>query len=385
MREKKILVINTKYREYGGEDSNIVDEIKLLKKYFHVEYLEYNNKQKLKISDILAFITSNNKNSNKILEEKLKIFNPDIVYVNNTWFKANLGIFNVLQSHNLKTILKIHNFRYDCTRNFFSKRHFQNSLFCKKCGSKPSRYQVVNKYFPDSYLKSFAVLRYGNKYFKILKNHPMTICTLNNFHKEFLIKLGVDKDKVKILYNPINKQINRNNEVNKKNNEVIFAGRVSSEKGIEELLETWMRSNTKNMKLKIIGEGELLEKPKGKFANNNIIFTGFLEHDKTLEIIKNARAVITATKIFEGQPRLLCEASSYGVPSIFPNFGGVGEYFPENYSFSFEQYDYEQLREIIEILDDDELVHEEGMKAFKYINSLITENDTVNTFNNLIK
>ena len=72
MREKKILVINTKYREYGGEDSNIVDEIKLLKKYFHVEYLEYNNKQKLKISDILAFITSNNKNSNKILEEKLK-------------------------------------------------------------------------------------------------------------------------------------------------------------------------------------------------------------------------------------------------------------------------------------------------------------------------
>ena len=139
------------------------------------------------------------------------------------------------------------------------------------------------------------------------------------------------------------------------------------------------------MKLKIIGEGELLEKLKGKFANNNIIFTGFLEHDKTLEIIKNARAVITATKIFEGQPRLLCEASSYGVPSIFPNFGGVGEYFPENYSFSFEQYDYEQLREIIEILDDDELVHEEGMKAFKYINSLITENDTVNTFNNLIK
>ena len=67
----------------------------------------------------------------------------------------------------------------------------------------------------------------------------MTICTLNNFHKEFLIKLGVDKDKVKILYNPINKQINRNNEVNKKNNEVIFAGRVSSEKGIEEFLNLY--------------------------------------------------------------------------------------------------------------------------------------------------
>ena len=104
-----------------------------------------------------------------------------------------------------------------------------------------------------------------------------------------------------------------------------------------------------------------------------------------LKIIKNSKAVITATKILEGQPRLLCEASSYGVPSIFPNFGGVGEYFPKNYSFSFEQYNYEQLKEIIESLDDNKLVAEEGRKAYEHINSLITESDTINTFNNLIK
>ena len=385
MRKKKILVINTKYREYGGEDSNIVDEIKLLKKYFDVEYLEYDNKQKLKLIDVLAFFSANNKNSNKILKDKLKIFYPDIVYVNNTWFKANLGIFKVLKNHNLNTILKIHNFRYDCTKNFLSKKHFQDDSFCKKCGLKPLRNQFINKYFPSSYLKSFAVLRYGNKYFKILKNYPMTIFTLNNFHKDFLTSVGVEKDKIKILYNPINKQVNRPTEFTKKSNEVIYAGRVSSEKGIEELIGTWSRSNTKDMKLKIIGDGELLVKLKDKFSSDNIIFMGFLEQKETLEIIKNSRAVITATKILEGQPRLLCEASSYGVPSIFPNFGGVGEYFPKNYSFSFEQYNYEQLKEIIESLDDNKLVAEEGRKAYEHINSLITESDTINTFNNLIK
>ena len=139
------------------------------------------------------------------------------------------------------------------------------------------------------------------------------------------------------------------------------------------------------MKLKIIGDGELLVKLKDKFSSDNIIFMGFLEQKETLEIIKNSKAVITATKILEGQPRLLCEASSYGVPSIFPNFGGVGEYFPKNYSFSFEQYNYEQLKEIIESLDDNKLVAEEGRKAYEHINSLITESDTINTFNNLIK
>ena len=29
--------------------------------------------------------------------------------------------------------------------------------------------------------------------------------------------------------------------------------------------------------------------------------------------------------MYEGQPRLLCEASINGIPSLFPDFGGMGE------------------------------------------------------------
>ena len=48
---KKILVINTKYREFGGEDANILEEIKFLKKYYIVEYLEYDNSKKVNFFD----------------------------------------------------------------------------------------------------------------------------------------------------------------------------------------------------------------------------------------------------------------------------------------------------------------------------------------------
>ena len=96
MGKKKILIINTKYREFGGEDSNILDEIKFLEKYFEVDYLAYDNNEKLKIIDYVSFFTLNNKKSNSLFLEKIKKFNPDLVYVNNTWFKANLGIFDVL-------------------------------------------------------------------------------------------------------------------------------------------------------------------------------------------------------------------------------------------------------------------------------------------------
>ena len=47
---KKLLVINNKYKTFGGEDSNIIDELVFLKNYFDVEYLEFDNSKKNHIS-----------------------------------------------------------------------------------------------------------------------------------------------------------------------------------------------------------------------------------------------------------------------------------------------------------------------------------------------
>ena len=44
---KKILVINTKYKISGGEDTNIIDELEFLRKNYEIQYLEFNNSKKL--------------------------------------------------------------------------------------------------------------------------------------------------------------------------------------------------------------------------------------------------------------------------------------------------------------------------------------------------
>ena len=56
MKPQKILIINTKYRIFGGEDSNIADEITLLKKHFDVEYIEFNNSELINIFDFVYFL-----------------------------------------------------------------------------------------------------------------------------------------------------------------------------------------------------------------------------------------------------------------------------------------------------------------------------------------
>ena len=183
---KKILVINTKYRTQGGEDTNIGEEIKFLKKFYRVELIEFSNKNKLSAIDILGLFFSNIKTSNNELAKKIEVFKPDFAYVHNTWFRGNLGLFNILKEKNINTILKIHNFRYICTNTFKFKTHLNNNSSCPMCGIKYKKYKYFNKYFEDSYIKSLIVNLYGTMYLKILKNSNFKIAVLNSFHEEKL-------------------------------------------------------------------------------------------------------------------------------------------------------------------------------------------------------
>tara|TARA_B100001123_G_C15324206_1_gene1028955 strand:- start:494 stop:1645 length:1152 start_codon:yes stop_codon:yes gene_type:complete len=378
---KKVLVINTKYQNYGGEDSNIVEEIKFLKKFYKVDYLNFDNSEKLKMADIFAFFSLSNFETNKVLKLKLKSFQPDIVYIHNTWFKANLGIFNILKKHDVEIILKIHNFRFACTGTFSAAVHFNKKEVCYRCGKRKSKLNFFNKYFKNSYIKSLFINIYGKKYIKIIRQHSLKIVVLNNFYKDHLLRMKIDKDKVFINYNPF--EINKNYNYSPESEYVVYAGSLVEEKGLEELLESWKKSKV-NLKLLIIGSGELDKELTKKYTSQKIEFLGFLENKKALEVIKKSRAVITATKMFEGQPRLISEASAFGIPSIYPSFGGLDEYFPEDYKFSFEQFNYSDLIKKIELLQNKILLKEESKRIHNYIIENMSLNNVKRNFESIL-
>ena len=376
---KKILVIYTKYRIFGGEDSNIKDEINNLKKNFIVEYLEFDNAKKLNLTDYLAFITRSNFNSNKVLRNKIEEFSPDVAYVHNTWFKGNLGVLNILNKEKLLTILKIHNFRFDCTKTFSFRSHLDNQKYCPKCGLKNVENKFFNKYYQNSTIKSFMINWYGRKYIDILKNNNLQIFVLNNFYKNFLQSIGITENKIDISYNPIN--IETTPKYDSNSDYVVYAGALNSEKGIIELLNSWKKSRGP-LKLYIVGTGKLEDELITKYSDQKTIFKGSLENREVLEIIKKSRAVITATKMFEGQPRLLFEAASFGVPSIYPSFGGMDEYFPDDYELSFEQFNYFDLEKKISLLQNQALLEKESIRTHAHIANLLENSQIHEIINN---
>ncbi len=366
---KKILLVHTSYQNLGGEDVAVENEITLLKNHFEVETLIFSNNVQNYFSQFIYFIFNKNFKSMRILQEKISTFKPDVVYVHNTWFKGSVGLFKILEKNNQRTVIKLHNFRYFCTKSFSSKNHLGNEIYCGACGMEKDKVGFFNKYFSDSYLKSFLVIIYGKRYFKILQNLNLDLVVLTKFHKEFLTNLGISKNRIFILPNFINTKISKQpNETPS----LVYAGRISREKGVEKLIKSFLQSKLSNWKLKIIGEGPLLLELKNNYKSyENIQFFGALRNEEVLKTIANSNAVATATLLYEGQPTLLCEASLIGVASIFPQSGGIKEFFPNDYELSFDFKIDSELTARLNTLTDEHFIDDIAIKNQNFINDYL--------------
>lgn len=376
---KKILVIHNKYKMLGGEDVAVNTEISVLHENFEVKVIYFDNKKINILSDLFTFIFNKNPKSLRKLKKEIKNFNPELIYVHNTWYKASVAIFNFLKKQNIQTIIKLHNFRYDCTRHYLMRNHMRELNFCLKCGL--TKKGFLNKYFQDSFIKSFLMIRYGKKYYKILQNPKFKIIVLTEFHKQYLIKIGLNENKIYTVHNPI--------DISTQNNEllsdyIVYAGRISKEKGVHELISSYIDAQLKSINLKLIGEGPDLARLKSRYlSNNKIEFLGKLDNLHTKTIISRSKAVVTATKLFEGQPTLLCEASSLGIPSIFPKFGGIHEFFPDKTSLSFEQFNYQDLTLKIKMLETIDMT-KEGTSNKKFLSKYFDKQKFIEKFNAVI-
>ena len=71
------------------------------------------------------------------------------------------------------------------------------------------------------------------------------------------------------------------------------------------------------------------------------------------------------------------------MPSIFPDYGGMSEYFPDQYQLSFEQFNYENLLSKIKPLLNKEILMEESKKIQNFINDSFYQKFKSDSFLNL--
>lgn len=207
---------------------------------------------------------------------------------------------------------------------------------------------------------------FKGKYFHHLHNLPRTnakcrkglekcvgfIC-ISRFMADDIMSVNspigpVEHGKVKLLFNcidtklfkpiPKSKLSFRKSDfgILKDSRVLIFAGRITWEKGIDKILEAFDFIQNENVELLVVGNIAHEEEKKEPYIKrlmqlsqkykNKIHFTGYVEHNKLPELYNLADIAVLPSMWEEPAGLTMLEAMACGVPVITTRSGGIPEY-----------------------------------------------------------
>lgn len=265
------------------------------------------------------------------LEAKKKIgqvldsFKPDIVHMNNINFQLTPSIIYAIKKRGIPLVQTVHDYQMICPNHLLYS--FKENKPCDKCpeGSKWNclKYNCIH----GSRVKSLLGVIEA-KLYSALKTYKMVdlfICPSRFLENKLLTANGLYKGKTYTIHNFIekNEEAPYPNEENKPY--IVFVGRLSKEKGIENLAEA--AKLAEEYEFVIAGNG-----PDEEVLKDipNVKLKGFLTGMELREVMANAKALIAPSVCYENCPLSILEAHSMGVPVITMNSGGMAELVEDN-------------------------------------------------------
>ncbi len=136
-----------------------------------------------------------------------------------------------------------------------------------------------------------------------------------------------------------------NNLIKKDNFNFIYVGQVDKSKGIDLLLQAFLKLKDNKIKLNIVGDGQDLKYYKNKYYNfKNINFLGKLPYSKSLIAIKDSDTLILPSLIYENSPTAIFDALRVNTNIIASNIGGNKEIINKYYGQLFQANNIEDLK-----------------------------------------
>lgn len=339
----KILLINKFHYIEGGGERSYFDTANILaeqghdlaffsmkhkrnkksrwSKYF-VSNIDYNSENLSILDKIKASINIiYNFEAKRNLEKLIKDFRPDVAHLHNIYRQLSPSIIDVLKKYNIPIVMTLHDYALVSPARTLSVR---GKIWEKDRPNKQYRC-IFDKCVKNSYLKSFlAVVEvYLHKWMKIYEKIDVFISPSNfliNKFKEYNFK----KEIVRL---PHSVEIKDGIDKVSEEKYILYYGRLTREKGIEDLIEAYSKIKDKSgWSLKIVGAG-LEEERLKKIASDkkDIEFLGFKRDKELNDIIKKAAFVVFPGRCYENAPYSLLESMALAKIVLVPEVGGYRE------------------------------------------------------------
>jgi glycosyltransferase involved in cell wall biosynthesis len=326
----KILVVHNRHAVSGGEDTVVDQEVSLLREHGHtVELVEASNEEIpfVTFTDKLAVGLSTlwSRSGYSLVDKAIRRFQPDIAHVHNTFNRLSPSVFWAFSHHNVPVATTLHNYLPLCANAGFVR----NGNICLDCLGRLPLPGIRHRCYNNSLPASAAVVGMQITHRHILQTYPDKVHAFiipSRRGMEFYRKAGWPDNR--LFYKPhfVNNSIEpATMSAPERDRTILFVGRLSSEKGIRELLSAWSRIQT-NWTLTIVGTGPLEHELTNTFASlKNVVWRGWCTRATVLDMMKKARFVVVPSLWHEPFGMVAVEALACGTPVLASNRGGLSD------------------------------------------------------------
>ncbi len=246
-------------------------------------------------------------------------FKPDIVHMNNINFQLTPSIIYGVKKKGVPLVQTVHDYQMICPNHLLY--NFDKNIPCEKCINGSYINCIKNKCIHGSTVKSIIGVIEGKLYslLKTYKKVDLFVCPSTFLENKILSAKEYFKGKTKTIHNFIDKE--KFKDTNRKTDSyIVFVGRLSKEKGIENIAGA--AKLLPQYKFVVVGSG-----PDEDMLKDipNITLAGFLTGNELTELMGKAKVLLLPSVCYENCPLSILEAHSMGVPVVTMNSGGMAE------------------------------------------------------------
>jgi glycosyltransferase involved in cell wall biosynthesis len=251
----------------------------------------------------------------------LQSFQPDVVHLHNIYHQLSPSVLRPLAERCLPAVMTLHDYKLVCPTYLF----LAQGRVCEACLDGRFRHAVARR-CKDGSLAASAVLAMESALHRRTGAYgtvQVFICP-SRFLAAKMAQGGAYPDRLAVL--PGFVDTGDLAGATTPSGGVVYAGRLSSEKGVDVLVEAMGR--LVHGRLEVVGEGPeraRLEALAAARAPGRVRFHGRVSRDRVLELLGSAAVAVMPSRCHDNQPMAVLEAFGCGVPVVATSLGGLPE------------------------------------------------------------